>query len=73
MSRCDVLVRYELLTADFVDVSAQLIIASRDRKRNEDLPHLRAHLTVDILKYNPPFRSSLELSLLRLPLFGLTV
>jgi hypothetical protein len=56
-----------------VDVSAQHFIVSRDRKRNDDLPHLRAHQMGENLKCHPPFRRPLELSLVRLPLFGRTV
>ena len=56
-----------------MDVSAQLFIVSRDQKRNDDLPVLRAHLMVEILKCHPPFRAPLELPLVRLPLFRRTV
>ncbi|WP_148077287.1 hypothetical protein [Comamonas sp. BIGb0124] len=64
------LVRHELPTADTVDVSAQLFIASRDRWRNDYLPHLRAHQMVEILKCQPSFCTLLELSLVRLSLPG---
>ena len=40
---------------------------------DDDLPRLRAHLMVEILKCHPPFRAPLELPLVRLPLFRRTV